>query len=560
MKKCWWKEGVIYQIYPKSFFDSSQNGVGDLLGITQKLDYLKNLGIDILWLSPIYKSPNDDNGYDISDYFEIMPELGNMKDFDVLLYEAHKRGLKIVLDIALNHTSDEHPWFIESSSSKKNPKRDFYIWKEPKENREPNNWGSFFSPSAWEYQTQTGEYYLHIFSKKQPDLNWNNPIVRMEVYGVLKWWLDKGVDGFRLDVINAIAKKDEYPDAVPSKKQKGPYVLREENYYNQPKVHAFLKEMHREVFEKYNMVSIGETPCISPEDAHAYSNEKEKSLDMVLGFELRDINYGENGKWDRLPWDFNKLRSIICKWQTALYEKGWQGLFLGNHDTPRLVSFFGDDKNYWFESATMLATMLFTLQGTPFVFQGDEIGMTNVKFSSIHHYKDIDSIFFYERATKENGWSEKEALEAIWEVGRDNARTPFQWSSMKNSGFSKGNPWIQTNPNYPKVNVENQINDPNSILNYYKKIIRFRKENPVLVYGKFMPIDENHEKIFSYLRVLEDRTLLILLHYSQEVTPFTFPKNFPFSKSKLLLTNTEQDHDPTRLNPYEARIYEVFDY
>jgi oligo-1,6-glucosidase len=556
MKKSWWKEGVIYQIYPKSFYDSNQDGIGDLFGITQKLDYLKDLGVDVLWISPIYQSPNDDNGYDISDYYKIMQELGSMSDFDTLLREAHQRDLRIVLDIALNHTSNEHPWFIESASNKENPKRDFYIWREPKNNREPNNWGSFFSSSAWEYHNITEEYYLHIFSKKQPDLNWNNQKVRGEIHKILKWWLDKGVDGFRLDVINAIAKMEGFPEATPYKNQKGQYVLREENYYNQPGVHGFLKELHTQVFEKYDMVSIGETPCIGTEDAISYTNEMNRELNMVFGFELKDISYGENGKWDRLPWDLKKIRQIISKWQTRLSNLGWQGLFLGNHDTPRLVSFFGNDKNYWFESATMLSTLLFTLQGTPVIFQGDEIGMTNVKFPSIDDYRDIDSFFFYERAIKENGWSEREALEAIWEVGRDNARTPFQWSKEKNGGFTKGKPWIGVNPNYQKINAEDQIDDPFSILNYYKKMIKCRKDNPVLVYGNFFLIDETHDKIFSYLRVLEEKTLLIILNFSNEFTFFDFSKFSSLTKMRLLLSNTLTIDNCQNFSPFEARIYE----
>ena len=547
----WWKESIVYQIYPKSFYDSNDDGIGDLKGIIEKLDYLKDLGIDCLWLCPIYKTPNDDNGYDISDYYSINPELGTMEDFDNLLKLAHEKGIKIILDIAINHTSDEHPWFIKSSSSKNNPKRDFYIWKDPKNGKEPNNWGSFFSQSAWEYHDNTGQYYLHIFSKKQPDLNWQNKVLRKEVYNVLKWWLDKGIDGFRLDVINAITKEENYKDKQSQDKN---YVLIPEEYYNQPGVHEILKEMRTLVFDNYDMVSIGETPCITTKHANEYSEKERRELDMVFSFELRDIYYGLNGKWDRVSWTKSKFKEIVTRWQTELYNKGWQGLFLANHDTPRTVSAFGNDSLYWVQSSTMLATLLFTLQGTVFIFQGDEIGMTNVKFESIDDYKDIDSHFFYNFSVKNNILSQTQALQAIWDVGRDNCRTPVQWDDTKNAGFSTSNPWIKVNPNFTKINIVSQQKDKNSILSFYKKIINFRKKNTLLTYGEFIPLDLKPDEIFAYKRILDNKQALIVLNFSEYKTdiPKALAKDLQYNK--IAVSNYKENHEKY-LSPFEARIY-----
>jgi oligo-1,6-glucosidase len=443
-RKAWWKEAVVYQIYPRSFMDSNGDGIGDLQGILSKLDYLKELGIDVIWLSPVYQSPNDDNGYDISDYRAIQKEFGTMEDFDRLLQEAHARGIKIMLDLVVNHTSDEHPWFVESRSSKDNDKRDFYFWRPGKDGKEPNNWLSCFSGSAWEYDATTDEYYLHIFSKKQPDLNWDNPRVRKEVYDMMKWWLDKGIDGFRMDVINFISKVDGLPSVEGDGYQWGGAY-----FMNGPRIHEYLQEMNREVLSHYDLITVGETPGVTPEQAILYTAEDRKELQMVFQFEHMELDSGPNVKWDLKPWRLHDLKVTMSKWQTALDGKGWNSLYLNNHDQPRMVSRFGDDGKYRVESAKMLATFLHMMQGTPYIYQGEEIGMTNVRFSSIDEYRDIETLNMY-REYRERGVPVESIMESIYAKGRDNARTPMQWNDSENAGFTTGKPWIAVNPNYHK--------------------------------------------------------------------------------------------------------------
>lgn len=554
MKIKWWKESVFYQIYPKSFYDSNDDGVGDLNGIYQKLDYLTWLGVDVLYLSPIYCSPNDDNGYDISNYHDISPEFGNISDFERLLDAAHEKNLKVILDIAINHTSDEHPWFVASRSSKNHPLRDYYIWRSPKNGEEPNNWASYFSPSAWAFDETTKEYYLHLYSKKQPDLNWENPQVRTDLYAILNFWIEKGVDGFRLDVINAIAKIPGLLDACGKKNLQGK-VLNENLIYNHPKVHDYLREMATALKNREEIVLIGETINITVQDAIAYTGPERYELDMVFQFELRDMHYGENGKWDQLPHTPHKIKDIISHWQTNLLNKGWQGLFLGNHDTPRMVSCWGEPKNHWYASATLLATLLFTLQGSSFIYQGDEIGMTNVQFESIDDYQDLDTHFFYTQSLL-NQVDLQQIMTSIWRVSRDNARTPMQWSDDLHAGFSTIKPWISVNPNYIDIHVKAQENNPNSILSFYKKVIHIRKKHPVFIEGSFEPIDTKDE-LFLFMRKDAKQSVAVLLN----PTPHTL--KFPdfleqFTQKKCLVHNLAHIHTHKArktVAPYEAFVY-----
>jgi len=561
MNRKWWKEAVVYQIYPRSFYDSNADGIGDLRGIMEKLDYLKELGVDVLWLCPIYRSPNDDNGYDISDYYGIMEEFGSLQDFEELLAKAHSKGIKIIMDLVVNHTSDEHPWFIEARSSRDSKKRDYYIWRDAKEGAEPNNWGSFFSPSVWEWDEKTQQYYLHLFSKKQPDLNWKNPALRREIYDMMKWWLDKGVDGFRMDVINAIAKMDSFPDAPRPENHTMKYVFCPQYYFNQPGIHEFLQEMNREVLSKYDIMTVGETCCVTTDMAKLYTGEDRNELNMVFQFELMGIDNGEKWKWEYRPWKLTEFKEIMTKWQTELESVGWNSLYLNNHDQPRMVSRFGNDRKYRVESAKMLATMLHTLKGTPFIYQGEEIGMTNVAFDSIYDYRDIESLNFYNIAVNHEKMDPRSALEAIHRIGRDNARTPMQWSDEENAGFTAGKPWIKVNPNYKWINVRQAMEDADSILNYYKKLILLRREYDVMVYGKYIPLLEDDEDIYSYIRQLGRSRLLVILNFFDKNPLFLLPEWLEYNEAKLLISNYrtdgKDDISEIRLRPYEARVYEL---
>lgn len=551
MEKKWWKECVVYQIYPRSFKDSNGDGIGDLKGIIEKLDYLNYLGIDVIWLSPVYKSPNDDNGYDISDYQNIMDEFGTMKDFDELLRECHKRNIKIMMDLVVNHTSDEHSWFMESKKSKDNEYRDYYVWKDGINGQPPNNWGSVFSGPAWQYYEETHMYYLHLFSKKQPDLNWENPKLRNEIYSMMKWWLDKGVDGFRMDVINFISKDQNFPNGENG--DFGPYAM------NGPRIHEFLKEMREVVLKEKDLITVGEMPGVTVEQGNLYTGKDRDELNMVFQFEHMDIGNGEFGKWHKNSFKLTELKRIMTKWQKGLENNGWNSLYWNNHDQPRVVSRFGDDKKYWNKSAKMLATCLHMMQGTPYIYQGEEIGMTNVAFEKLSDYKDIEILNAYEDLVVKKGRSHEEMMQGIYDRGRDNARTPMQWNDSENGGFTLGTPWIKVNPNYKSINVEEEINNEDSILNYYKKLIKIRKDNEIVVYGKYDLLLEESEEIYSYMRTLNNERLLVICSFSKEETTFNLPSEVEYNSKKLLIGNydvcIDEQLENIKLRPYECRVY-----
>ena len=471
MERKWWKEAVVYQIYPRSFMDSNGDGIGDLRGITSRLDYLKELGVDVLWLSPVYQSPNDDNGYDISDYQAIMKEFGTMEDFDEMLAEAHKRGLKIVMDLVVNHTSDEHRWFVESRRAEENPYQDYYIWREGKgENLPPNNWGSCFGGSAWEYDENRKMYYLHLFSRKQPDLNWDNPAVRKEVFDMMNWWCEKGIDGFRMDVISMISKTKEMPDGEVNGLYGdfGPYCV------HGPNVHKYLKEMNEKVLSKYDIMTVGETAGVTVEQAKLYAGENAHELNMVFQFEHVDA-HGKYGKWTDEPMPLVQLKEILSKWQTELYGTAWNSLFWDNHDQPRVVSRFGNDSaEYRNVSAKMLATCLHMMQGTPYIFQGEELGMTNYPFETPDDFRDIESINAYKEWCESGRVSHDVFWPCMKFISRDNARTPVQWDDSLHAGFTTGTPWIQVNPNYKEINAKAELADEDSVFHYYQKLISLR--------------------------------------------------------------------------------------
>jgi oligo-1,6-glucosidase len=556
MNKNWWKESVVYQVYPRSFKDSDGDGIGDLRGIIQKLDYLVELGIDVLWLSPVFESPNDDNGYDISNYKGIMKEFGSMEDFDLLLKESHNRKIKIMMDLVINHSSDEHKWFIESIKSKTNKYRDYYIWRDGKDGLPPNNWGGCFGGSVWEFEPQTQMYYMHSFSKKQPDLNWKNETLRSEIFGMMKWWLDKGIDGFRMDVINMIGKDQNYPNAIAC----GTNVLADPSEFtkNHPIVHDYLKEMNREVLSKYDTITVGETPGVTPAQAIEYVGTDRNELNMVFQFEHMDIGDGPSGKWGTTIFDLSEFKEIMSKWQVELEGKGWNSLYLNNHDQPRMVSRFGNDNEYRTQSAKMLATYLHMLKGTPYIYQGEEIGMTNVKFNSINDYKDIETLNAYKELTESGKKSHDEVMDCIYKRGRDNARTPFQWNDSENAGFTDGSPWIKVNPNYDYINVKTQLEDENSILNYYKKLITLRKNNGIIVHGEYTLILKDNKDIYAYTRKLEDETLLVICNFHENSAEFSLPSNIRYNHSELLISNYNIELgliDKIKLKPYEARVY-----
>ena len=555
MKKNWWKEAVVYQIYTKSFNDSNGDGIGDLKGIINKLDYLKELGVDIVWLCPIYKSPNDDNGYDISDYRKVIEEFGTEHDFEELLQKMHNRGIKLLMDLVVNHTSDEHQWFIESKSSKNNPYRDYYIWRDGEDKNPPNNWGSFFCGSAWEYDKATRQYFLHLFSTKQPDLNWENEKVRSEIYDMMKFWLDKGIDGFRMDVINLISKVPGFPQG--EKGEKDLYGDCSKHIINGPRVHEYLQEMNKEVLSKYDIMTVGEVPGVNPETARPYVNEDRNELNMLFQFELMGIDVGCKGKFDVRPWKLTTFKEVMIRWYEGLKEKGWNSLFLNNHDQPRMVSRFGDDKKYRIESAKMLATFLHTWQGTPYIYQGEEIGMTNVQFNDISEYKDIETLNMYKEKI-EQGIPKDTLMSGIYAMGRDNARTPVQWDATKNAGFSDGKPWIKVNPNYREINVKNALKNRNSIFYYYQKLIKLRKENEIIVYGDLRVIYKADEHIFSYIRTYEGEKLLVILNFFEAEVEFNFVEELQYKHVDLLISNYEVYNNNLRnimLRPYEARVY-----
>lgn len=562
MKKTWWKESVVYQIYPRSFYDSNGDGIGDLRGIIQKLDYLKALGIDVVWLSPVYKSPNDDNGYDISDYQDIMEEFGGLADWEEMLAEMHRRDIKLVMDLVVNHTSDEHAWFKAARQSKDNPYRDYYIWRPPRDGREPNNWRSFFSGSAWQYDEATGEYYLHLFSRKQPDLNWENPTVRAEVFAMMRWWLDKGIDGFRMDVINMISKAPGLPDAAVVNSDR--YQWGGQYFINGPRLLEFLHEMKQEVLSNYDILTVGETPSVTTQDAIAITNEETGVLDMLFQFEHMDLDADRDGESSRRSvkrWRLLDLKRVMSRWQKDLEDQGWNSIYLTNHDQPRAVSRFGNDRQYRVESAKLLATFTHMLQGTPYIYQGEEIGMTNVAFESIEAYRDIETVNMYRELVEQKGMAPEAVLSIIHAKSRDNARTPMQWDGSEQAGFTAGAPWIGVNPNYREINVEQALADPRSILAYYQRLIRLRKENPVIVYGAYKLILDADEQIYAFTRTLKDDRLLVILNFTADETAFVLPADIPFGKFELLIGNYQvdsgQDIRQFTLRPYESRVYRL---
>ena len=511
MEKAWWKESVIYQIYPRSFCDSNGDGIGDLNGIRSKLDYLQKLGINVIWLSPIYKSPNDDNGYDISDYQDIMDDFGTMDDFDALLKEAHEHGIKIVMDLVVNHTSDEHKWFVESRSSKDNPKRDYYIWREPKDGKEPNNWGSCFSGSAWEFDEKTGMYYLHCFSKKQPDLNWDNEKVRDEVFNMMTWWCEKGIDGFRMDVISMISKVPGLPDG---NKGEGALYGDLSNTTNGPRVHEYLQEMRKRVLSKYDLITVGECAGVTIEEAKKYANLDDSELNMVFQFEHTGLDYDERGKWTNKRFYLPDLKANLSKWQNELEGQAWNSLYWDNHDQPRIVSRLGDDSTL---SAKCIATVLHMMKGTPYIYQGEELGMTNYPFKSIDECRDIEILNAHKELVGGGRMSEEDLLAGIRAKGRDNARTPMQWDDTKEAGFTTGKPWIGVNPNFKTINAKAELEDSNSVFYYYQKLIELRRKSEwsdIIVYGTYQLLDKEDENIFAYTRQLGDRKILVVCNVS----------------------------------------------
>ena len=552
MEKKWWKESVVYQIYPKSFKDSNGDGVGDIRGIIQKLDYLKELGVNVLWISPMLESPQDDNGYDISDYRRIYKEYGTMEDYEELLSEAHKRDIRILMDLVVNHTSDEHNWFVESRKSKDNPYRDYYIWKDPVNGKEPNNWGGAFGGSAWEYDPQTQMYYLHLFSKKQPDLNWENEKVRQEVYDMMTFWCEKGIDGFRMDVISMISKDQTFPDGEMNNSlygDFGPYCV------HGPRVHEFLQEMNREVLSRYDIMTVGETSGVTIEEAQKYAGEAGKELNMVFQFEHVDNGSGDYGKWTTEKYDFKEFKRIMIKWQEELQGKAWNSLFLGNHDQPRSVSRFGNDNPAYREtSAKMLATCLHMMQGTPYVYQGEELGMTNVYFDKLEDYRDIESINFFTELTEAGLMTPEYMMKCLMLRSRDNARTPMQWDDSAQAGFTDGESWIKVNPNYKEINAAQQLEDPNSIFHYYQKLIRLRKEKDIIVYGGFEPLYRDDEQIFAYIRRQEQEKLLTVCNFSDKNAEMEIPEEF--KGAECLITNLDKTvfEGKIVLKPYEAFV------
>ncbi|MCI5649716.1 MAG: alpha-glucosidase [Fusicatenibacter sp.] len=554
MEKAWWKEAVVYQIYPRSFMDSNGDGIGDLNGITSRLDYLKELGVDVLWLSPVYKSPNDDNGYDISDYQDIMDEFGSMEDFDRMLEEIHKRGMKLVMDLVVNHTSDEHPWFVESRKSKENPYRDYYIWREGKEGREPNNWGSCFSGSAWKYDEATDMYFLHLFSTKQPDLNWDNPKVRSEVFSMMNWWCQKGIDGFRMDVISLISKKPGLPDGY----QAPGALYGDPGCANGPHVHEYLQEMNREVMSKYDVMTVGECAGVTIEEAKKYASLDGKELNMVFQFEHVGLDDGELGKWTDRRVKLPELKKVMSAWQTELEGKAWNSLFFGNHDQPRSVSRFGNDSCKYRElSAKMLATCLHMMQGTPYVYQGEELGMTNVPFRSLDELRDIESINAFHELTGAGKVSPEDMMRYICLRGRDNARTPMQWDDSKNAGFTDGTPWIMVNPNYTFINAKAELADPDSVFHYYQKLISLRKEKEIMVYGSYALLEAEDEDLYIYTRTLGEEKLLVICNFTEKERSYEIPAEF--ADAKVLISNYPDCgcSGTVSVRPYEAIVLDL---
>ena len=562
----WWKSAVVYQVYPRSFADSNGDGIGDLPGILQHLDHLEDLGVDVVWLSPIYASPGDDNGYDISDYQAIDPTFGTLEDFDHLVKELHSRGMKLVMDLVVNHTSDEHPWFIESSSGPSSPKRDWYWWRKPRsgfaggqQGAEPTNWESFFSGPTWEYDEASGDYYLHLFSRKQPDLNWENPEVRAAVYSMMGWWLDRGVDGFRMDVINLISKDPELPDG----KVAAGAVFGDgfPHYSYGPRIHEFLREMRAEVFARRpgQLVTVGEMPGATVEQAKLFTDSNRHELSMVFQFEHVGLDHGDGGKWDPRPLDLRELKQSFKRWQEGLADVGWNSLYWNNHDQPRAVSRFGNDGEYWSESAKLLAAVLHLQRGTPYIFQGEELGMTNVPFSDITVIRDIESLNYFAEAIQVRGATAESVLPAIRRIGRDNARTPMQWTASRHGGFTDGTPWIAANPNYETINAASQRATVGSVYEFYRSLIKLRHDEPAVTLGDFRMLAVDHPRLFSYIRTTAQVQLLILANFASETLDTADLPDLDSATwrgSELLLSNYPQTLSSSTgaLRPWEVRV------
>ena len=546
--KNWWKESIVYQVYPRSFKDSSGNGVGDIDGIIEKLDHIDSLGVDLIWICPIYRSPNADNGYDISDYRKINDEFGGNTAFERLLKAVHNRDMKLMMDLVANHSSDEHYWFQEAKKSKDNPYHDYYHWKEGLPDTPPNNWESVFNGSVWEWNEKTQEYYLHLFTQKQPDLNWENPTVRKEIYDIITFWMNKGVDGFRMDVISLISKRMEFT-SVP---ETLPFIDVMEQYYsNGPRVHDFIKEMNKQVLSRYDIVTVGEGPGVNLTHGPKYVSAAEKELNMIFHFDHMTLDFGPEGKYDPIPIDWIYFKKIFSQWDKATANDGWNSIFLGNHDFSRIVSRFGNDNTYHDASAKLFATLLMTLRGTPYIYQGDEIGMTNIQHPSIEAYDDIETRNAWDAAEKE-GKDMTQFLKAVHRQSRDNARTPMQWKATTYAGFSNSKPWIPVNPNHTEVNVDNQEKDPNSILNYYRKIIAFRKANTTLIYGSYQDLAPDHPHLYIYLRE-DEKTRFMVVHNLSDSTINWAPQD---SKYKMVMGNYEKTQEGL-LHPWESQVYRL---
>ena len=548
-KRAWWKEAVVYQIYPRSFADSNGDGIGDLNGITAHLDYLKNLGVDAIWVCPIYASPNHDNGYDISDYRTIMKEFGTMEDFDRLLEETHRRGMKLIMDLVVNHSSNEHAWFVESRKSRDNPYRDYYIWKDGKDGGPPNNWGSCFSGSAWEKDEATGQYYLHLFTKEQPDLNWANPAVRNGVFDMMTWWCEKGIDGFRMDVIGMIGKENFNDGPVDPGALYGSFAP---SCMHTETTHRYLQEMRQRVLSRYDLLTVGETSG-GTENALRYASEDESELNMVFGFEHNDgLNDGtELGKWSDHGAPLKDVRSVLNRRQTELQGKAWNTVYLGNHDQPRQVSRYGSDSELFrVRSAKMLATLIHTLRGTPYVYQGEELGMTNIYFTRVEQYQDVEVHNAWKQWVESGRVDAQDMLRYFARIARDHARTPMQWNTEKNAGFTTGEPWLPVNRNYLLINAEDQVNDPDSVYNYYKKLIALRHQHDILVYGWFEPLMEDSDQVYAYHRVLDGKTLTVALNWTDRKVPCTLMDGL---EGEELISNYPT-HQKGVLQPYEARV------
>lgn len=547
--EAWWKKSTVYQIYPKSFNDTTGTGTGDIQGIIEKLDYIKKLGADVIWLTPIYQSPQNDNGYDISDYYAIDPSYGTMEDFEQLLEETHKRGMKLIMDLVVNHTSTEHEWFKQARSSKDNPFREFYIWKDPKNGGLPNNWQSKFGGPAWQLDEKTGQYYLHLFDVTQADLNWENETLREKIFDMMRFWAEKGIDGFRLDVINLISKNQDFPDDDIGDGRRF--------YTDGPRIHEFLHEMNRNVFSKYDMLTVGEMSSTNLESCIKYTNPEREELSMTFQFHHLKVDYPNGEKWTKAPFDFIELKQILSEWQVGMHEGGgWNALFWCNHDQPRAVSRFGDDGKYHQESAKMLATTLFMMQGTPYIYQGEEIGMTNPNFTSIDQYRDVESLNAY-KILLEEGKTEEEAIAILQQKSRDNGRTPMQWSKGQHAGFTKGTPWIGVADNYPEINVENALEDPNSIFYHYQKLIKLRKQYDIITYGDYKLLLDADPQIFAYTRNWKDEKLLVISNFygKDTVVDLQFEED---KEPEILLSNYEDS--PRKLNQLQLRPYESIVY